>query len=436
MMDATQRENYVQDAGRVRDLAAAIVSGELSPVALVERCLARIAAVDARIQAWRYVDGERALAVAREREAEVRAGHICGPLHGIPFGVKDVIDVAGLDTLCNSRSRQGSPPAQIDAEQVAAMKVAGAIVLGKVHTTEFAYFDPPPTRNPHNLGYTPGGSSAGSAAAVAAGEVPVALGTQTLGSANQPAAYCGIAAFKPSTRALSTFGMFALGASSDTIGFFGATAADAVYVFDAVQPAYLRTIQTRRMGADRIVFLEDDHLAAMEPGVMQVCTQIMGQLAAKGAKVEMRASPISFTRLEQLQQSVMRYEMGRTMRHLLDLSADRIGVKLRTAINDGLTIAETQYLNDRAEMDRLRTVFYAAVAEVDAFVWPAAPGPAPAGTAVTGDPRFIAPWTALGGPIINLPGGRAANGLPLGCILVGKPGGDADLSALVKRLLP
>jgi len=433
-MSTTQEHYCVQDAGRVSELAAAIASGALSPVALVERCLARIAAVDGQVQAWRRVDGERALAVARKREAEARSGHIRGPLHGIPFGVKDVIDAAGLDTLCNSRSRQGSPPAQADAEQVAAMKVAGAIVLGKVHTTEFAYFDPPPTRNPHNLNHTPGGSSGGSAAAVAAGEVPVALGTQTLASVNRPAAYCGIAAFKPSTRSLATFGMFALGASSDTIGFFGTTVADAVYVFDAVQPAYLRAAQACGSGPDCIVFLEDDHLAAMQPGVMQACTQTMEQLTAKGAKVQTRASPISFARLEQLQQSVTRYEMGRTMCHLLDLPVDHVGAKLRAAIETGLAITETQYLDDRAEMDRLRAAFYTANSDANAFLWPAAPGPAPAGIASTGDPRFIAPWTALGGPMITLPTGLADNGLPLGCILVGKPGGDTALSALAKRL--
>lgn len=145
-MSTAHQPVCVQDAGRISELAASIANSALSPVTLVERCLARIEEVDPYVQAWRRVDGERALTIAREREAEARAGRLRGPLHGIPFGIKDVMDADGLDTLCNSRSREGSPPARVDAELVAAMKAAGAIVLGKVHTTEFSYFDPPPTR--------------------------------------------------------------------------------------------------------------------------------------------------------------------------------------------------------------------------------------------------------------------------------------------------
>jgi aspartyl-tRNA(Asn)/glutamyl-tRNA(Gln) amidotransferase subunit A len=434
-MSGAENTTYAKDAGRVQELASAIASGALSPVELVERCLARIEAVDPHVQAWRRVDGERALAIARVREAEARAGTLRGALHGIPFGIKDVIDAEGLDTLCNSRSREGIAPANADAEQVAAMKVAGAIVLGKVHTTEFAYFDPPPTCNPHHLGHTPGGSSGGSAAAVAAGTVPVTLGTQTLASVNRPAAYCGIAAFKPSSRALGTFGVTALGPGSDTVGFFGATVADALTVFDAIKPAYLQAWRKPAGdGRDRIVFIEDAHLDAMQPGVMEACTETLAMFADRGAVVEKRPSPVSFARLEALQLATMNYEIGRTLRYLLDLPADRIGTRLRAGIEAGLTITQERYLSARADMDRLRRAFYSAFADVDAFLWPAAPGPAPEGLASTGDPRFIAPWTALGGPIVTVPAGRAANGLPLGCILIGVPGGDADLSALARRL--
>lgn len=261
------------------------------------------------------------------------------------------------------------------------------------------------------------------------------LGTQTLSSLNRPAAYCGIAAFKPSTRSLSTFGLVPLAPSSDTVGFFGATVSDAVYVFDAIRPAYLRPSRDRKPGPDRIVFLKDEHLAAMEPGVMEACAGAMQRLAAGGAVVETRASPVSFARIEELQQSTTSYEIGRTLRHLLDLPAGSIGSLLRAAIEKGRTLPEQRYLSERTEMDRLRARLNATSMDVDAFLWPAAPGPAPVGLASTGDPRFIAPWTALGGPIITLPVGIAANGLPLGCILAGKPGADADLSALVKRLL-
>lgn len=429
----TQPRSYVYDLGRVQDLARAIARGELSPVTLVETCLARIEQVDPFVQAWRLVDKDRALATARERAAEARAGRLRGPLHGIPFGIKDVIDVEGLDTLCNSESRRGSSPAQSDAEQVAAMKSVGAIVLGKVHTTEFSYFDPPPTCNPHNLRHTPGGSSSGSAAAVAAGTVPVTLGTQTLSSTNRPAAYCGISAFKPSTRALSAYGITPLAPSSDTLGIFGATVADAVYVFDAISPAYLTPCDKALEGKGyRIAFLEDPHLELMQPGVMDSCRALMQNFASAGARVDTIPSPISFARLNELQNSTVSYEIGRTLGHLI---SEPIGALLRRAIEDGRSIRADRYLDERREMDRMRVDLFGDCADVDAFLWPAAPGPAPEGLASTGDPRFIAPWTALGGPILTVPTGKASNGLPLGCILSGAPGRDVDLSILAKRFL-
>ena len=230
-MPAAIHGNYAANPGRVRELAAAIAKKDLSPVALVRRYLDRIAEAEAHVQCWRQVDGERALAVAEEREREAAQGRIRGALHGLPVAIKDIIDVEGLPTRANSRSRADMPPAGNDAEVVLALKAQGAVVLGKVHTTEFAFFDPSPARNPHNLAHTPGGSSSGSAAAVAAGMAPTAVGTQTVASVSRPAAYCGISAFKPSTRSLSTFGITPLGPSYDTPGFYGWSVDDAVYVY-------------------------------------------------------------------------------------------------------------------------------------------------------------------------------------------------------------
>src|ERR687893_1437007 len=207
-------------------------AGALTAEALVERCLARIAAVDGQVQAWLHVQAEEARAAARGLDAERRhAGAVRGPLHGIPVAVKDVIDVAGLPTRANSPSRADAPPATADATVVAHLRAAGAIVLGKVHTTEYAYFQSlPPTRNPHDPSRTPGGSSAGSGAAVAAGTAPLALGTQTAGSVNRPAAYTGVGAFKPSTLAIGGARVLPLAPSFDTVGAFGATAQDAAHL--------------------------------------------------------------------------------------------------------------------------------------------------------------------------------------------------------------
>ena len=182
-----QQTNYAADAGRIAELQRDIRSGALSSGALVERCLARIDAADPAVQAWRHVARDSARAEAELLDREAQAGRFRGPLHGIPVGIKDLIDVAGIATLANSKSRAGIAPATADADIVAALRLAGAVILGKTHTTEFGFSDPSPARNPHNVAHTPGGSSSGSAAAVGAGTVPLAIGTQTVGSVNRPA---------------------------------------------------------------------------------------------------------------------------------------------------------------------------------------------------------------------------------------------------------
>ena len=213
--------NCVQDPGRLRDMAAAIKNKELSPSARAHRYPARSGAVPPSAARWGLGAAAGARAVAAERTDQAGRGEILGPLHGIPIGIKDIIDVEGLPTRCNCKALQDRPPAAADAEVVLGLKAAGAIVLGKVHTTEFAFFDPSPASNPHDTAHTPGGSSSGSAAAVASGTVPMALGTQTMASLNRPAAYCGIAAFKPSTRSMCGFGVAPLAPSFDTVGFYG-----------------------------------------------------------------------------------------------------------------------------------------------------------------------------------------------------------------------
>src|SRR5437899_70112 len=202
---------------RVREAAEAIRKGVLSPVELVEACLARIGALDGDLRAWAHVDAAGALAIARERESEVRAGQLRGPLHGVPVGVKDIFDVAGMPTTGGARSFAHTRPVT-DSAAVARIRAAGAIALGKTVTTEFAYRDPAPTRNPWNHGHTPGGSSAGSAAAVAARMVPLALGSQTVGSVLRPAAYCGVVGFKGTHGLVSVAGVIPLAWSRAHVG--------------------------------------------------------------------------------------------------------------------------------------------------------------------------------------------------------------------------
>jgi aspartyl-tRNA(Asn)/glutamyl-tRNA(Gln) amidotransferase subunit A len=422
----------VENPGSLRVLAAAIASGELTATALVNRYLTRIEAVQPLAEPWREVDAAGALAAAAERDAQAARGDIMGPLHGIPFGVKDIIDVAGLPTRCNSKALQDRPPATADAEVVLALKAAGAIVLGKLHTTEFAFFDPSPARNPHDTDRTPGGSSSGSGAAVASGTVPLALGTQTMASVNRPASYCGISAFKPSTRSLSTFGASPLAPSYDTIGFYGWDVDSAVYAYEAVTPFGI----TKAPATDpfRIVFLEDDLIADADADMAAAVAAMLDTFADAGHEVARKAPPLPFARLVDLHRSTMAFEAARTLAHLTDYPDGQIGARILALIAEGRGIAPEDYLRQRAELNAHRTAFFAAAGPADLFFWPAAPGPAPLAATGTGEPKYIAPWTLLGGPVVSMPVGTTASGLPLGAILSGHPGSDRATGAAARIL--
>ncbi|MBX9591161.1 MAG: amidase [Hyphomonadaceae bacterium] len=433
-MQSKTPTSFAENPGQLRKLAAAIATKTLSPVDLMQRYLDRIAQADPHVQCWRALDAERALDTARQREEEAAQGRIRGPLHGIPVAIKDIIDVEGLPTRANCRARASAPPASNDAEVVLALKTQGAVVLGKVHTTEFAFFDPSPARNPHNVHHTPGGSSSGSAAVVAGGMAPVAVGTQTVASVNRPAAYCGIAAFKPSTCSLSTFGITPLGPSYDTPGFYGWGVDDAVYAYEAIAPAFLRPAAEPQIAAGIAVCIPDDpHILDAIPEMRAALARCADACASAGHRVERPRSPISFERLHTLQRSTTAYEAGRALRFLLDQPEGTVGETITALIREGLAIQPAQYLDERTEIDGMRQRLFAAL-KADVFLWPATPSTAPEGLAWTGDPKYISPWTALGGPIVSLPAGLAANGLPLGCILTSHPGTDARMRTWARAL--
>jgi aspartyl-tRNA(Asn)/glutamyl-tRNA(Gln) amidotransferase subunit A len=433
-MSTTEISNFALDPGRVGDIAQAIAKRDLSPVDVVQRYLKRIAEADPHVQCWRQLDGERALRVAQEREREAERGHIRGPLHGVPVAIKDIIDVEGLPTRANSKSRADAPAANGDAEVVLALKAAGAVVLGKVHTTEFAFFDPSPARNPHNLGNTPGGSSSGSAAAVAAGMVPIAIGTQTVASVNRPAAYCGIAAFKPSTRSLSCFGITPLGPSYDTPGFYGWSVDDAICAYEAVAPPFLHSKSRTRAPTKFSMCLPDDpHLSDAIPEIKAAVARFTDAFADAGHAVERVRSPISFEHLFKIQRSTVAYEAGRALKHLLSKPEGSVGEKIAALIREGLAIPPQQYLDERRTIDSMRDAFFRTL-KAEVFLSPATPATAPEGLAWTGDPKYISPWTALGGPIVSVPAGLAGNGLPIGCILASRPGTDAQMRTWARKL--
>ena len=239
------------------------------------------------MQGWCLLDRERALAEAQILRQEAEAGRIRSPLHGVPVAIKDVLDVAGLPTRAGSKTRAQIAPSTIDAHVVTLLKAAGAIVLGKAHTTEFAYFDgPPPTRNPHNVAHTPGGSSAGPAAVVASGMVPLSLGTQTAGSVSRPAAYCGISAFKPSTLAWSSSGLVPFAPSFDTIGIFAHRVRDAVTAARVLMPSFLRQRAAKPPSPLTIGVIEDPMTEAASAAVADSVRAAGEALAAAGVQSE------------------------------------------------------------------------------------------------------------------------------------------------------
>ena len=430
---------FVEDPGRIESLVEDMRTGRLSSEALVTRYLARIARVEEHVQAWRVVDADRALEDARALDREAAQGRLRGPLHGLPVAIKDVMDVEGLPTRCNSRALQNRAPATADAEVVAALRAAGAAVLGKTHTTEYAFFDPSPARNPHHTDHTPGGSSSGSAAAVASGSAPAATGTQTVASVNRPAAYCGIAAFKPSTGLLSTFGVTPLAPMFDTVGFFGCRVADAAALFEALCPAHAvhRGSGVRAGAGDErltVIALNDPFLAQTAPAVHQAMETAADRLRDAGHDVLARDACVSFEILCDEQRRCMLYQTGRVHRSLLDLPRDQVGEKLREAIVTGTGIGDDEYRTMYRSLNAARGRLYESVADAHAVLWPAAPDTAPPGLAWTGDPRYIAPWTALGGPVVTVNVGADGSGLPIGALLAGAPGTDADFAGIARRL--
>jgi aspartyl-tRNA(Asn)/glutamyl-tRNA(Gln) amidotransferase subunit A len=419
----------IQDPGRIRDLSAAMAKGDITAEGLVRRYLDRIAAVDGQVKAWIHVLTDAALAEARALDAERKAGKLRGTLHGIPVGIKDVIDVRGLPTRANSPSRADIAPASADATVVAHLRAAGAIVLGKLHTTEYAFFQSlPPTRNPWDLARTPGGSSAGSGAAIAAGMVPLALGTQTAGSVNRPAAYTSVCAFKPSTLAIGGVGVVPLAPSFDTVGAFGASAQDAAYLAAGYAADHLR-LASRPATTPRIVLLQDPLIEKLQkPSTAARVAALAEQLGAAGLSLHRASAGAGFEEMVARHRRVMLAELGRTH---AGLPRDRIAPAIADGIAEGLAIPDEEYHAALRDLAGFRARFWAGFAPDDFILTPAAPDVAPeAGS--TGDPSFVIPTTVLGGPVVTLRAGLAADsGMPVGALLFGRPGADAAMASFL-----
>jgi len=422
--------NFVADPGSIAEIGLAIQERRADPAAVVERCLQRIDAVEDQVRGWCLLDREGALNRAWALRQEAEDGRSRGLLHGIPVAIKDVIDVAGFPTKAGSATRAKIAPATIDAQVVTRLRAAGAIILGKAHTTEFAYFDgPPPTRNPHHLDHTPGGSSAGPAAVVAAGMVPLSLGTQTAGSVSRPAAYCGIAAFKPSTRAWSSAGVVPFAPSFDTVGVFGYRLDDALAAARVLMPAYLRRSNPPSSPLSLAV-VEDPVLSAASAEVSASVSRAADRLADAGFRVDRFVSPVPFDEVGAWHKTIIEYEVAHAHAHLDQV--DQVSVGLRDAVARGKATSDFAYYDACRALEEASERFWAA-ARFDALIFPAAPDIAPKGVK-TGDPRFIVPFTTFGGPIASIPIGLGASKLPLGLMLIGAPGMDATMFDIAPRI--
>lgn len=426
------------------DAARAIANGAITSEQLVEACLERVREADSQVQAWAHLDPEHALAQARARDEERREGRPTGPLHGLPVGIKDIIDTNDLPTEDGTPLHAGRSPDH-DASVVSLLRASGAVIFGKTVTTECAYFHPGKTRNPHNPEHTPGGSSSGSAAAVAAGMVPLALGSQTNGSTIRPAAFCGVYGFKPSHGLLPRGGMMRLSRTLDQVGLFARSVEDIALLGEQLAGYDERDPDTRPRARPPMVAVAaaapplPPHLAFVrgpawerveketEEAFAELCDSLGD--AVKPLDLPMPGDVLGWHR------TIMEAEMAANLDMEWERGREKLSAPLRALLERGRAISSLEYQRALARVPMLVADFNAVFEQVDAIITPSAPGTAPRGLESTGDPSFCTLWTLCGMPSINLPLMTGANGLPLGVQLVGHRGDDARLLRTARWLV-
>ncbi len=411
----------MEELGAVAAIAL-LQRGALTSEALVRACLDRIGRDEPRIHAWAWLDPDQAVAAARAIDAAGRRP----PLFGLPVGIKDIIDTADAPTECGTGLYRGRRP-ENDAACVTALRAAGGLVLGKTVTTELAFFAPGPTCNPRNPAHTPGGSSSGSAAAVADGMVPAALGTQTAGSIIRPAAYCGVVGFKPSHDLLSLDGVHPFSPSLDTLGLFVREVRDLPPLLGALGAP----VEVSELGRPpRIGLWRSAQWPLATAAMQERLQQVAAALARAGATVrDVELGPEEGD-LADAQALIMAAEAARTFETLRKSAGSSLSAQLRTLLDWGAVASPEDVRAARARAGRARTATTRLLGEIDVLLTPSAPGEAPEGLASTGDPVFNRVVTLLGFPSISLPAGTGPAGLPLGIQLVGAPHGEAALLAV------
>jgi Asp-tRNA(Asn)/Glu-tRNA(Gln) amidotransferase A subunit family amidase len=405
------------------EAANAIAQGELTSQALVEACLARIEAREAQVGAWTYLDAEAALAQARDCDR----GPVRGPLHGVPIGIKDIIDTYDMPTGYGSPIYDSHQPAW-DAPCVAMLRAAGAVILGKTVTTEFAMFTPGKTANPNHPAHTPGGSSSGSAAAVADTMVPLALGTQTAGSIIRPASYCGAVGYKPTHGVFPIAGIKALSQTLDTLGGF-ARSVDDLALLRAVFAATPATLE-RVEGPPRIGLCRTPQWPQAGIESQKALETAAQQLATAGAEVSDVDLPPDFAGLVAAQETIQVFEGVRCCAYELAQHREQLSPKLLELLEPGARLPYSAYTEAVALAEQCRRLLDGVFRSHDVLLVPSAPGEAPRGLDATGDPLFNHMWTLLHVPAVTLPGLTGSHGLPVGVQVIGPLGQDDRLLAM------
>ncbi|TXF13056.1 amidase [Pelomicrobium methylotrophicum] len=417
--------------------AEAIREGAITSEELVSACLARIEAREPLIGAWAYLDRDYALEQARRADEQRREGRPVGPLHGVPVGVKDIFETMDMPTENGTVLHAGYRPAT-DAKAVSLLREAGAVILGKTVTTELAVYAPGKTRNPHDANRTPGGSSSGSAAAVAADMVPLAIGSQTNGSVIRPASFCGVFGFKPTHGLISRQGMLRQSRRLDHVGVFARSLEDVALLAECLmayderdpdmrlraRPRLTQVMMEEPPVAPRFAFVKTPFWEQTEEDTREGFAELIACL--QGRVEELTLSEI-FQEAVQWHRTIMEADLARSFQLEYERGRDRLSPQLVEMIERGRRVLAVDYNRAVDRIQLLNEILDDYFYQYDAFLTPAAPGEAPPGLESTGNPIFCTLWTLCGVPALCLPLLTGRHGLPIGVQLVGQYGDDARL---------
>jgi Asp-tRNA(Asn)/Glu-tRNA(Gln) amidotransferase A subunit family amidase len=425
------------EGSTLSETIGALRDGTITAEEVVNSCLARIEEVDADIEAWAFLDPEHARGQARALDEARANGEPLGPLHGIPVGVKDIFDTGDMPTEDGTVLHAGRRP-HSDSTAVALLRMAGAVIMGKTVTTELAVFHPGKTRNPHDPERTPGGSSSGSAAAVAAGMVPLAIGTQTNGSVLRPASFCGIVGYKPSYGLISRRGVLPQSRTLDQIGVFAGSVADTALIAEAMMAYDLGDADMRLQARPdlslvaaqepplppKLAFAKTPVWDHAEEDTQAAFAELVEVLGDSVEEVEL---PSLFDNAVDLHRTIQDAELAVNYAPEYEQGKDKLSARLCEIIERGQHVLAGDYIRAVARIPLLNRSLGDIYDRYDAILTPAAPGEAPRGLDTTGNPIFCTAWTLLGAPAITLPLLQGANGMPIGVQLVGERGNDARL---------